>query len=320
MSALTILLLWCTQNSPFLPQPILPGGKVIPLYAPDSPHLRRERLAEVERYNTALKTPSDRTMTVLNIHNPTVEVHLVGDDPANTGTAVIVAPGGGHQVLWIGPEGADCVPFFRKLGVSTLILRNRLRIDGYEPTTDAVRDAQQALQLARTHAAEWKLDPARIGIMGFSAGAELAAPAALQYEDFDRQAAELPGQAAASARPDFVALIYPGPTPFTRDPATRIPANVPPTFIASAGSGDRVHALWANDYFTPMLKAGVPNIEMHLYGRGGHGGALAPRGGMPFGTWSDRYVEWLRDLGFLQPAGMPTRAAIDVEAHARKQP
>jgi endo-1,4-beta-xylanase len=71
-----------------------------------------------------------------------------------------------------------------------------------------------------------------------------------------------------SARPDFVGIIYPGPTPFTRDPATKIPRIVPPSFIATAGSADRVHALWATDYSAAMLKARVPNLEMHVYGNG----------------------------------------------------
>jgi hypothetical protein len=324
---LVVLPFWClaaraqtdAPAKPFVPQPALPGGLVLPLYPADSPRLKRERLHEAERYNTSLKNKSDRTLNVLNIHNPSIEVHLAGDQPANTGAAVIVAPGGGHRILWVGPEGADFVSFFKKHGVSTIILRYRLRVDGYEPKTDAVNDAFQAIRLVRAHAAEWKLDPAKIGIMGFSAGAELSAPAALFFEDFERNNADPADPLAkVSARPDFVGVIYPGPTPFTRDPATRIPRNVPPSFIASAGSGDRVHALWANDYFTAMLKAGVPNLEMHIYGHGGHGGGLTARGGIPFGTWTDRYLDWFRDLGFLAQPGTPTKAAADVEAFAKK--
>jgi endo-1,4-beta-xylanase len=304
---------------PFIPEPILPGGTVLSLYSPDSPRLKRERIHEAERYNTSLKTKSDQTRNVLNIHNPSIEVHLAGDEPPNTGAAEIVAPGGGHQILWVGPEGADFVPFFKKLGVSTIILRNRLRVDGYDPKTDAVNDAFQAIRLVRAHAAEWKLDPAKIGIMGFSAGAELSAPTALFFEDFEHNNSDPADPLAkVSARPDFVGVIYPGPTPFTRDPATRIPRNVPPSFIASAGSGDRIHALWATDYFTAMLKAGVPNLEMHIYGNGAHGGGLTARGGIPFGTWTDRYVEWFKDLGFLEKPGTPTKAAADVEAFAKK--
>ena len=306
-------------GKPFVPEPILEGGVVLSLYPADSPRLKRERIHEPERYNTALKNKSDKTLTVLNVHNPSVEVHLIGADLPNTGAAVIVAPGGGHQILWVGPEGGDFVPFFKKHGVSTIILRNRLRIDGYDPKTDAVNDAFQAIRLVRAHAVEWKLDPAKIGIMGFSAGAELSAPAALFFEDFERENSnQTDPLARISARPDFVGVIYPGPTPFTRDPATRIPRNVPPSFIASAGSGDRVHALWANDYFAAMLKAGVPNLEMHIYGNGGHGGGLTARGGIPFGTWTDRYLDWFKDLGFLEKPGTPTKAAIDVDAFANK--
>lgn len=305
--------------APFKPEPIVPGGVVLSLYPPDSPHLKRDRIHEAERYNTSLKNKSDRTLNVLNIHNPSIEVHLPGAEPANTGAAVIVAPGGGHNILWVGPEGGDFVPFFQKLGVATIILRNRLRVDGYEPTTDAVNDALQAIRLVRSHAAEWKLDPAKIGIMGFSAGAELAAPAGLFFAEFEKQNGDASDPLAkVSARPDFVGVIYPGPTPFTRDPATPIPPNVPPSFLASAGSGDRVHSLWAADYFTAMLKAGVPNLEMHIYGNGGHGGGLTARGGIPFGTWTARYVDWFKDLGFLDPPGTPTKAAKDVEAFAKK--
>lgn len=308
-------------SAPFVPAPMLEGGKVLSLYPPDSQRVKRERIHEPERYNTTLKEKSNKTLNVINIHNPSIEVHLAGDEPPSTGAAVIIAPGGGHRILWVGPEGSDFVPLFKKYGVATIILRNRLRIDGYEPTTDAVNDAFQAIRVVRAHAKEWKLDPARIGIMGFSAGAELSAPTALFFEDFERDNSDPADPLAKiSARPDFVGVIYPGPTPFTRDPSTRIPRNVPPSFIASAGSGDRVHALWATDYFTAMLKAGVPNLEMHIYGNGGHGGGLTARGGIPFGTWTDRYIEWFKDLGFLQEPGTPTKAAADVEAFVTKPP
>jgi endo-1,4-beta-xylanase len=327
LSSLLLLLVCCqvaqAQDAapvPFVPEPIRSGGVVVSLYPADSPKLKKDRVHEAERYNSSLKNKPDKTVNVLNIHNPSIEVHLVGDDPANTGAAVIIAPGGGHQILWVGPEGGDFVPFFKQHGVSTIVLRNRLRVDGYEPKTDAVNDAFQAIRLVRAHAAEWKLDPAKIGIMGFSAGAELSAPTALFFEEFQRNNSDPADPLGKiSARPDFVGVIYPGPTPFTREPATPIPQNVPPSFIASAGSGDRVHALWAADYFTAMLKAGVPNLEMHIYGNGGHGGGLTARGGIPFGTWTDRYLDWFKDLGFLQKPGVPTKAAADVDAYAKNK-
>jgi endo-1,4-beta-xylanase len=304
-------------DGPFVPAPALPGGIVLPLYPKDSPLLKHERVHEAERYNTSGRS-ADKLLNTINIHNPTIEVHLAPADPPNTGAAVIVAPGGGHKILWVGPEGYDLVPFFAKFGVSTIVLRNRLRVDGYEPTVDAVNDAFQAIRLVRSHAAEWKLDPARIGMIGFSAGAELSAPTALFFEDFAQKNQADP-LAKISPRPDFVGLIYPGPTPFTKAPETTIPANVPPSFIVCAGSGDQGHAVWATEYFTPMLKAAVPNLEMHIYGNGGHGGAVSPRGGIPFGTWQDRFIEWFRDLGFLESPGVETKAAREVAAYAKKR-
>ncbi len=79
-----------------------------------------------------------------------------------------------------------------------------------------------------------------------------------------------------------------------------------------------MHAVWATEYFTPMLKAGVPNVEMHIYGRGKHGGAVSPRDGIPFGTWQDRFIDWFRDLGFLEPPGTETKAAREVAAYAKR--
>ncbi len=319
MKSLLAPLLVCASlhcsAAPFTPKPIVPGGEVIPLYPPDSPMLKTARIGEAEIYNSQGGGNGPIT-NVINIHNPSIEVHLAPNDETNTGAAIIVAPGGGHKILWVGPEGAAHVPFFAKAGVSTIILRNRLRVDGYEPTTDAVNDAFQAIRIVRSHAKEWHLDPAKIGIVGFSAGAELSAPAALFFEDFAKAHGDSDPLAGISPRPDFVGVIYPGPSPFSRDPAPEIPANVPPSFIACAGSGDQVHALWAADYFLPMLKAGVPDLEMHIYGRGGH--AVRPDAGIPYATWRDRFMDWFRDLGFLGKSGEVTQAAKDVAEHAKR--
>jgi acetyl esterase/lipase len=305
-------------DGPFLPQPAFDGGIVLPLYPPNSPQLNQDRIHEAERYNTT-SAKSNRLLNTINIHNPTIEVHLAKNREEN-GAAVIVAPGGGHKILWIGPEGYDTIPFFAEFGVSTIVLRNRLRIDGYEPTIDAVNDAFQAIRIVRSHAQEWGLDPNKIGIVGFSAGAELAAPAALFFEDFAKKNAAVSDPLTnVSPRPDFVGLVYPGPTPMTRDPQTAIPATVPPSFLVCAGADDQVHALWAVEYYTPMLQAKVPNVEMHLYGHGGHGGSIGARQGIPFGTWPQRFIEWFRDLGFLNKPGEETKAAKDVAAFAKSR-
>jgi endo-1,4-beta-xylanase len=228
--------------------------------------------------------------------------------------------------LNVGTESADFVPYFYNYGVNTVILRNRLRRDGYNPQTDAVNDALQAIRLVRAHAGSLGIDPKKIGIMGFSAGAELAAPAAIQFVEFDEQNNDPSNPLAGiTSRPDFVGVIYPGPTPFTRDPETAIPRNVPPSFIMCAGSGDRIHAIWADQYFSAMLRFGAPNLEMHIYGNGHHPGSgstggLTDRLGTPMGTWHLRFVDWFRDLGFLQPPGVETKAAKDIEEFVNQPP
>ena len=276
--------------------------------------MRADRIAEPEQNNMQRGVPG-RIQSIVNIHNPTIEVHVV-DPGINTGAAVILAPGGGHNTLNVGSEGADFVPFFYNYGVNTIILRNRLRRDGYNPQTDEVYDAQQAIRMVRARAREWNIDPDKIGIVGFSAGAELAAPAALMFEAYDKaNSAAADPLSGISSRPDFVGLVYPGPTPFTRDPATAIPKNAPPAFITCAGTDDAVHAIWADQYFAAMLKARIPNVEMHIYGNGVHGNGLKDRGGAPFGTWQLRFIDWFRDLGFLGKPGVETKAARDVATH-----
>ncbi|HEX4167614.1 MAG TPA: alpha/beta hydrolase [Bryobacteraceae bacterium] len=309
-------------DAPYAPQPILPGGIVVPLYPPGSPFLKADRIREPERYNMSQSVPG-RINSILNIHNPSVEFHTV-DRGINTGAAVVLVAGGGHKTLNVGSESADFVPFFANYGVNTVILRNRLRSDGYNPQIDAVHDALQSIRLVREHAKELNIDPNKIGIMGFSAGAELATFAAVNFKEFDEKNGA-PGDALTgiSARPDFVGVIYPGPSPFAagRTPPP-IPRNVPPGFVVCGGSGDRVHAVWAIEYFSAMLVMGVPNIEMHIYGNGRHPGDPLPDGShmtggltdrrdTPFGTWQYRFIDWFRDLDFLQKPGVETKAAKD---------
>jgi len=313
-----------TNDAPYAPQPILPGGVIVPLYPADSPLLNRDRLREAEQYNLSQSVPG-RINSIVNIHNPSIEVHTV-DGGLNTGAAVILAAGGGHRTLNVGGESADFVPWFYNYGVNTVILRYRLRRDGYDVQKDAVQDGLQAIRLVRAHAKDWQLDPNKIGMVGFSAGAELAAPAALLFNDFDQKHADADDPlAGVSSRPDFVGLVYPGPTPFARGGKPPIPRNPPPAFITCAGSGDRVHALWADEYLAAMLQAGIPNVEAHIYGNGRHPGEPLPDGsrmtggltdrhGTPFGTWQDRFIDWFRDLGFLQKPGVDTKAARDLAA------
>ena len=317
-----------STDAPYAPQAILPGGVVVALYPPGSPYLKAGRVHEPEQYNMSGAVPG-RVSSIVNIHNPSIEVHTV-ERGINTGATVILAAGGGHNTLNVGGEAADFVPFFYNYGVNTVILRNRLRRDGYDSRTDEVYDAQQAIRMVRAYAKEWNLDPHKIGIMGFSAGAELAAPAAVLFDEFDKTNNDPSDPLAGiTSRPDFAGIIYPGPSPFARNRTPPpIPKNVPPSFVVCGGSGDRVHAVWAIEWFSAMLAMSVPNIEMHIYGNGRHpgdplpdgsrmSGGLTDRNDTPYGTWQYRFIDWFRDLGFLQKPGVETKAARDSAAFAK---
>ncbi|HZL55970.1 MAG TPA: alpha/beta hydrolase [Bryobacteraceae bacterium] len=318
-------------DQPYAPQAILQGGIVVPLYPPGSPYLKMDRIREPEVYNMSQAVPG-RINSIVNIHNPSIEIHTV-EKGFNTGAAVILAAGGGHNTLNVGSEATDFIPFFYNYGVNTIILRNRLRRDGYNPQTDEVYDAMQAIRLVRAHAKELNIDPNKIGIMGFSAGAELSAPAAVLFDEFDKKNND-PGDplAGISSRPDFVGIIYPGPSPFARNrTAPPIPRNAPPAFIACAGSDDQGHAVWADEYFSAMLALRIPNVEMHIYGNGRHPGDALPDGShmtggltdrndIPYGTWQFRFIDWFRDLGFLQKPGVETKGAKDSAIYVSTPP
>ncbi|MBD5782226.1 alpha/beta hydrolase [Pelagicoccus sp. NFK12] len=311
-------------DAPYQPTPIVPGGIVIPLYPPDSPHLDPSRIHEAETYGSY---SPPHLGYIVNIHNPSIEFHAA-NGALNTGATVILAAGGGHNNLNIVGEGSLLVPFFTQNGINAVLLRNRLRSDGYKPTTHGVHDAQQAIKLVRAHAKHWNLDTNKIGILGFSAGAELAARAGLQYEAFDA-AENKPDNplASISSRPDFIGSVYPGPSPFAFGKSADIPRDAPPVFFASPGWGDWIHAIWATEHFTALLEDGVPNCELHIYARGVHPGdrsqasqapataGLSSRDGVAFGKWQDRYLHWLDDLGFLQKPGAETQAARDTAAN-----
>jgi len=304
-------------NAPYPPQTILPGGTVIPLFPPNSPFLNTRKIHEAEVYSMTNRVPG-RIHNIVNIHNPSIEIHTVPQN-INTGTAIILIPGGGNKRLIVSAAGADFVSYFFNYGINCIILRSRLRADGYDSEVDPVNDTLQAIRLIRANADKWKIDPKKIGVMGFSAGAEHASRAAVRYETFDaEQRTSGDPLAGTSSRPDFIALLWPGPTPFTQDPNLEFPRNIAPAFIASTSYGTARHTVWAHDYYMAMLKKEVPNIEIHMYANGKHGGGLNDRNGTPFGAWQKRYIDWFRDLGFLQKPGTPTKAAADIETYLSK--
>ena len=233
------------------------------------------------------------------------------DKSLNTGSAVILVAGGGHNTLNVGTEAADFVPFFYNYGVNTVILRNRLRKDGYNAKTDAVYDAQQAIRLVRAHAKGWRIDPNRIGIMGFSAVPNWRPRRPLRSTILTRR---------TTTRAIRWLVSHRGRTSSgssipvqRRSPAgPRLPSRaIRRRRLSFAPVRDQGHAIWATEYFMAMLKVSVPNIEMHIYGNGHHPGSgstggLTDRKNTPYGTWQYRFIDWFRDLGFLQNPGVET--------------
>jgi acetyl esterase/lipase len=270
------------------PLPLQPGAKVVALWPSGSPALRG--CDEKEVFTPTNGNPG-RVQKVVNIHNPSIELHLA---PRPNGLAMILAAGGGNTELNVGTEGTDIAKWLNDLGVSAFVLRYRLR--PYSSDTDALADTARSIRMVRAHAREWGIDPARIGIMGFSAGGEQAARIVLNFDAGNPQATDPVER--ESSRPDVAVLVYAG---WGRLDMTRVPKNAPPVFLTSAGIDDAFHARETVEFYTALFNAQVP-VELHIYGHGGHANGIQPRNGIPFGTWHSRFVEWITDLGLMKPA------------------
>ncbi|GAA0325727.1 alpha/beta hydrolase [Sphingomonas oligophenolica] len=233
-----------------------------------------------------------------NVHAPSLTVFRA--DPAHAnGVGIIVIPGGGHRMLvWVN-EGMMPARALNRFGVTAFVLKYRLaREPGspYDIERDAAADARRAVRWVRLHAADYGVDPNRIGLMGFSAGGELVSLVA------DNPAPAAPARAdsvdRASGRPDFQVLIYPGPLGI---PA-RAAATAPPAFLA-AGTLDPCCAAPTMALYQQLRAAGV-SAELHLFADTDHGfniGMHSERLGVAH--WPDRLADWLADGGWLRPGG-----------------
>ncbi len=278
------------SNPPAEPLPLVPGAKVVMLWPPGSPTLKHLDQPEVFTF-----TPGqpDRVQHIVDINNPSVELHLAPAGKAN-GTGIILAAGGGNKTLNVGTEGTNIATWLNSIGVSAFILRYRLQ--PYDSAVDALADTQRSVRTVRLHAAEWGVDPKRIGVMGFSAGGEQAARIALNF-DAGNPGANDP-VSRQSDRPDFVVLVYAG---WRELDLSHVPSDAPPAFLTSAGVDDAFHAKETVDFYNAYFNAKPPiPVELHIYGHGGHANGIKPRGGIPFGTWQYRFVDWATDLGLLK--------------------
>ncbi|MFN0110934.1 MAG: TIM barrel protein [Blastocatellia bacterium] len=241
--------------------------------------------------------PGQRIASIVNVHNPSIEIHLAPASKA-TGAALVVAPGGGHRQLVWGSEGTDLLEWLHGMGVHVFILKYRLaQTPNYKYTVEgeALQDTQRAIRIVRQRAREWGVNPSRVGVLGFSAGGALAALADIRFDRGKPDASDPIDR--QSCRPDFVGLVYPGWAPMD---ITARPDSAP-AFLTSAGLDDAFHAKQTVEFHDSLFKAGV-QTDLHIYAHGGHGGGIKPRDGIPFGAWPKRFEEWLADLGMLKPA------------------
>jgi acetyl esterase/lipase len=218
----------------------------------------------------------------------------------NSGAAVVVFPGGGYSILAMDLEGTEVCAWLNSISVNCALLKYRVPNTGpYPKSPEALQDAQRALGLVREHAAEWKIDPHRLGVLGFSAGGHLAATLSTHY---DRRL--YPAVDAAdklSCRPDFAIIIYPGylaiaEKNFEFNPDIPVTSSTPPAFLVQA-EDDPVHVENAIEYFMALKKADVP-AELHVYAKGGHGYGLRP-GPDPVTKWPAQAVIWLYTIHML---------------------
>jgi len=279
-------------TGPLPPKPIMPGAEVLTLWPAGSPQLKPETKGfnEPEKFNF-MKNAPDQIESVVNIHNPSIEVHLAPADKAN-GCSIIVIAGGGNTTCNVGIEGVEIVRWLNNQGIAAFIERYRLR--PYNAKVDALADTQRAFRMVRANAEKWNIDPHRVGVMGFSAGGEQCAYIELNYDDGKPDATDPIDR--QSCKPDFNVLVYPG---WRKSDTDKVPANAPPAFVTCAGLDDAGHARSSVNFYNFLFDAKIP-VELHIYSHGRHAGGIHPRNGIPFGTWHHRFEDWISDLGMLK--------------------
>jgi len=245
-----------------------------------------------ERRNEPEVKPNN--YSIKNIQNPSLTVFRPEAGKAN-GTAIVIAPGGGFTANVFGPEGEQPAAYFNKLGITAFVLKYRLsREPGSKVTVEvsAKEDGYRAMRTVRSRAADYGIDPSKIGFIGFSAGGEVVSSVVFG----DAPAVKSPDSVdTVNARPDFAMWIYTGPVAIPRE--TSIP-NLPPAFLLCAFD-DEGHLGPTVDILNLYRKAKV-SAEMHVTSGGGHGFNLGYREKklISIQTWPQRMTDWLIDLGF----------------------
>lgn len=263
------------------------ASEPLPLWPNGAPGQPAGANAEVD------KTPNEDTIRLSNVSVPVLTLFPAPKEKA-TGAAVVVCPGGGYQILAYNKEGTEICEWLNSLGITAVLLKYRVPF-GREK---ALQDAQRALGVVRQHAQEWKIDPGKVGIIGFSAGAHLSA--ALSASAARRIYDPVDAADAQSCRPDFAMLIYPAYLVADGDAARIAPEvapteKTPPTFLAQT-EDDHAHIESSIGYYLALKRAKVP-AELHLYPKGGHGYGLRPGTVRVSTEWPRSAAQWLAEMG-----------------------
>lgn len=268
-------------------------GKPVPLWEGLAPGEQGDVPEEVA-------TPGNDGVTrISNVSVPTMTVYHA-EKGKRTGAAVLVCPGGGYNILAYNHEGSLVCEWLNGIGVTAVLLKYRVPRREGRPNHEApLQDAQRALGMIRSRAAEWGVDPKRIGVLGFSAGGHLAAMALSNPE---RSYAKKSNHDEVSCRPDFGILIYPaylldGDDPDKLAPELRFNAESQPVFI-SVSTDDK----WASSsarLYLELQRMKVP-VEMHSFAKGGHGYGITKARGTPPGTWPELAAAWMKTVGVVE--------------------
>jgi acetyl esterase/lipase len=271
----------------FLSASSLCAQQEIPLWANGAPGFESRRNEPTQAKDWWIK----------NIHNPSITVFPAPKEKA-TGTAVIVCPGGGHRELVFNAEGKEAAEFLNSIGVTAFVLKYRLAREEnspYQVEKHVREDAYRAMRMVRSRAAEWNIDPNKIGMLGFSAGGEVVALVA--YSDGAGDGSAKDPIDRVNGKPNFQMLIYPGPSFIPEI----IPKDAPPAFLLAAND-DPCCAGSTFNLLQRYRAASLP-VEAHLYTQGAHGFNMGNRSKLnSIKTWPQRMADWMNDTGLLKPA------------------
>lgn len=233
---------------------------------------------------------------VSNIQSPSVTPYLPRPEIA-TGAAVVIAPGGGHRELWIDHEGYAEAEWLSNHGVAAFVLKYRLAKEEnskYTVEGTELADVKRALRIVRARSKQWNIDPQRIGIMGFSAGGELAALASTRYDEGSATSKDPVEQ--VSSKPNFQALIYPA-----LPKESRLTAETPPAFLACGGNDRPDISQGLAEYYLALSRLHVP-AELHIFAGVGHGFGIRKANPPHVAEWITLLFQWMDAQGFLNHA------------------